>query len=290
MQPKRKSKSSIMSSKLLSHRSALNNVVKRIAVEAGELILEYFEGMRDMKLAQKGDGSPVTLADQEAEVLIEERLLAVLPDIPVIGEESHASGRRIDLKAQEYFWLVDPLDGTRAFVRGEGDFTVNIALIHNSEPVLGVVYAPEKGEMYSGFFDTDGNAHASRFFEESTREKDLRARTMPKKGLTIMSSGYYGDSSAQDKFLDGLKVATIVRRASSIKICTIASGKADLYPRFGPTCEWDTAAGHALLRAAGGDIRDMQGNPLRYGVGKDDLINPDFIAASNDVLDHFWGE
>ncbi len=276
-----------MSSKILSHRGALNNMVKRIAVDAGELILEYFEGVRDMKLAEKGDGSPVTLADQEAEKLIEERLLAILPDIPVIGEESHAAGRRIDLAMQEYFWLVDPLDGTRAFVRGDADFTVNIALIHKSEPVLGVVYAPEKGEMYSGFVNEDGNAQAVRYFEDSETEKELRTRKMPKKGLTVMSSGYYGNKDEQEKLLDGLKVATVVRRASSIKICVIANGKADLYPRFGPICEWDTAAGHAILKAAGGDIRDMKGNSLKYGVGAPDLLNPDFMAASGDVLEHF---
>ena len=276
-----------MSSKLLSHRSALNNIVKRIAVEAGELILEYFDGVRDMGVSSKNDGSPVTLADQEAERLIEQRLLDVLPDIPVIGEESHSSGRRIDVSKGDYFWLLDPLDGTRAFVRGEEDFTVNIALIHKSEPVLGVVYAPEKEELYAGFINEDGSGQAFRNFGGRDKQKPLRTRKVPNKGLTVMSSGFYGDVRKQEDMLGQLKVSSVIRRSSSVKICVIANGKADLYPRFGPTCEWDTAAGHAILRAAGGDIRDMQGNSLKYGVGMEDMINPEFIAASEDVFGYF---
>ena len=278
-----------MSSKLLNHRAALNNSVKRIAVEAGELILEYFDGVKDMGTQSKGDGSPVTLADQEAERLIEARLIDILPDIPVIGEESHANGKRVDLSKHDYFWLVDPLDGTRAFVAGEEDFTVNIGLIHKSEPVLGVIYAPEIGELYSGFIDGNGDSQSVRYFEDSDNEKQMRTRSMPKKGLTVMSSGYSSKVAAQEEMLEQLKVSSVVRRASSIKICVIANGKADLYPRFGPTCEWDTAAGHAILRAAGGDIRDLKGNSLKYGAGNDDLLNPHFIAASGDVLAHLEG-
>ena len=279
-----------MSSKLLTHRAALNNIVKRVAVEAGELILEYFDGIKDMGTSSKQDGSPVTLADQEAEKLIEERLYNILPDIPVIGEESHAAGKRIDLSNQDYFWLVDPLDGTRAFVRGEENFTVNIGLIHKSEPVLGVVYAPEKEELYAGFAEEDGAAQAFRIFGDSDKEKLIKARKVPGKGMTVMSSGFYGDMSKQEQMLGGLKVEKVIRRASSIKICAIATGKADMYPRFGPTCEWDTAAGHAVLRASGGDIRNMDGAPLRYGVGRDDLINPDFVAASSDVFSYLFSD
>lgn len=273
-----------MSEKLLSHRAALTNMVKRIANEAGELILDYFEGAKDMKVTSKKDGTPVTLADQEAEKLIEQQLKAVFPDIPVIGEEAHSAGQRVDLSGHEYFWLVDPLDGTRAFVRGEDEFTVNIALIHRTEPILGVVYAPEKGELYSGFINEDGSSQAMRFFEDSDKEKELRTRRVPSKGLTVMTSGDYGDNSRHQAFLKQYKVSSIVRRASSLKICSIARGKADLYARFGPTGEWDTAAGHAVLRAAGGDIKDIDGNSLRYGAGVGDLLNPDFISASDDFF------
>ncbi|MGN7437889.1 MAG: 3'(2'),5'-bisphosphate nucleotidase CysQ [Alcanivorax sp.] len=277
-----------MSSKLLTHRAALNNIVKRVAVEAGELILEYFDGIKDMGTSSKKDGSPVTLADQEAEKLIEERLYNVLPDVPVIGEESHASGKRVDLSNQDYFWLVDPLDGTRAFVKGEENFTVNIGLIYKSEPVLGVVYAPEKEELYAGFIEEGGAGQAFRIFGDGDKEKFIKTRKVPTKGMTVMSSGFYGDMSRQEQMLGGLKVAKVIRRSSSIKICAIASGKADLYPRFGPTCEWDTAAGHAILKASGGDICDMQGASLRYGVGRDDLLNPDFVAVSDDVFGHLF--
>lgn len=271
-------------SKLLTHRAALTNIVRRIAVDAGELILEYFDGIRDMEHISKEDGSPVTCADREAEKLIEKALMDTLSDIPVIGEESFAGGKRINFDEHEYFWLVDPLDGTKAFVRGDGDFTVNIGLIKNREPVLGVIYAPEKGEMYAGFVNDDGSGRAFRYFEDSETEKDIRTRSMPREGLTVMSSNYHGGSKPQDGLLGELKVKKIVRRSSSLKICAIAHGKADLYPRFGPTCEWDTAAGHAILRAAGGDIKDMNGNSLIYGGNDPQLLNPDFVAASDDLF------
>ncbi len=271
-----------MSPKLLSHHGALCNMIRRIAVEAGELILEYADGIKDMQASSKDDGSPVTKADQEAERLIEARLLAILPDIPVVGEESFASGTRIDFSKHDYFWLVDPLDGTKAFIAGQPDFTVNIGLIHKNEPILGVIYAPEKGELYSGF--CGDITKASRYFEDSDTEKDMRVRSMPKQGITVMSSNYHGGSVMQDALLDSFKVKKIIRKSSSLKICDVANGKADLYPRFGPTCEWDTAAGHAILRAAGGDIMDMSGKSLTYGRDHPDLLNPNFIAASGDIL------
>lgn len=274
-----------MSEKLLSHPPALCNIVKRIAVDAGELILEYFDGIREMQFIDKDDGSPVTCADREAEKLIEEALHRILPDIPVIGEESFSNGKRVDLTNHEYFWLVDPLDGTKAFIKGDADFSVNIGLIHNSNPVLGVIYAPEKGDLYSGYTSNDKvPGKALRYLEDSENERDIRTRSMPREGLTVMSSHYVGGSPAQDTLLDGFKVRKIVRQASSLKICAIANGRADIYPRFGPTCEWDTAAGHAILKAAGGDIIDLDGNILKYGVAREGMLNPHFIAASNDIL------
>ncbi len=274
-------------SKLLSHRGALCNVVRRIAVEAGELILEYYDGVKDAGHSEKSDGSPVTLADQEAEKLIEKKLAEILPDIPVIGEEAYEGGMRLNFDEHPYFWLVDPLDGTRAFIRGDGDFTVNIALIHNHEPVLGVLYAPESGEMYAGFMNEDESVKSFRYFEDTDNEKDMRTRSMPSKGLTVMSSSHYAKVGAQDAILSQFKVSKILKRSSSIKIAMIANAKADMYLRLGPTSEWDTAAGHAILRAAGGDIIDLQGQSLKYGMPKDDsILNPDFIAASGDILKH----
>lgn len=276
-----------MSSKLLSHRPALCNIIRRIAVEAGELILEYYDGVRDMESTSKDDGSPVTVADQEAERLIEKRLEESVPGIPMIGEEAFAAGRRVDLKTHDYFWLVDPLDGTRAFVAGEGDFTVNIALIHKGQPILGVIYTPEKGELYAGYINEDGTMRSFRYFEESETEKDMRTRSMPAKGLTVYASSSKETMQKNQDVLDQFKIAKVVRRSSSAKISAIANGKADIYPRFGPTCEWDTAAGHAILRAAGGDITNIYGEPLTYGGDHPKLRNPDFIAASADVLQYF---
>lgn len=271
-------------SKLLNHRGALCNMVRRIAVEAGELILEYFEGVKSMEIETKADGSIVTRADKEAERLIQSRLLSILPDIPVVGEESFSAGARIDFSAHDFFWLVDPLDGTRAFAAGSSDFTVNIALIHNGEPILGVVYAPDIGEIYAGYIDSDMTHKAVRYFEDSEVEKEIRTREMPSKGLVVMSSGINGGNAKQEAMLGSFKINRVISRASSIKICVIANGKADIYPRFGPTCEWDTAAGHAVLRAAGGDIVDMNGKPLKYGGSDPDLLNPEFVAASGEFL------
>ncbi|PCJ95851.1 MAG: 3'(2'),5'-bisphosphate nucleotidase [Zetaproteobacteria bacterium] len=270
--------------KILLHRAALCNMVRRIAVDAGELILEYFDGIRDVGVTTKADGSIVTQADQEAERLIEKKLLEILPDIPVVGEESFASGVRIDFSKHDFFWLVDPLDGTRAFAAGDPNFTVNIALIYKGDPVLGVIYAPESGELYAGYLEEDGSGKAVRYFEDSETEKDMQTRRMPKNGLVIMSSHYSRPNDALEAMLENLKINKIIRRFSSIKICVIANGKADLYPRFGPTCEWDTAAGHAILRAAGGDIRDMKGNTLKYGGDDPKLLNPEFIAASGEFF------
>jgi len=264
----------------------LVNIVKRVAVEAGELILEYFDGVKESAPTEKSDGSLVTLADQEAEKLIEARLLAILPDIPVIGEESFADGRRVDTSKEDYFWLVDPLDGTQAFVNGDSDFTVNIALIYKREPVLGVIYAPDLGELYMGYVNEDGSRKAMRYFEDSDTEKEMRTRSMPKRGVTVISNQHFSDETKSGTLLDSFKVEKIIRLASSLKICRIANGKADIYPRFGPTCEWDTAAGHAIIRGAGGDITDMKGASLLYGGDDPKLLNPNFIAVSGSVLEH----
>ncbi len=261
--------------------------MRRIAVEAGELILEYFDGIRDNETTGKSDGSPVTIADQQAEALIETNLTKLLPGIPFIGEESYASGTRVDLTNQPYFWLVDPLDGTKSFLRGEGEFTVNIGLIHNGSPVLGVVYAPEKGELYAGFTEENGNASAFRYFEDSEKEKEMRTRKMLKQGLTVTSGGHYGRKEEFHALLENFKVSSIIRQSSSLKLCAIANAKADLYPRFGAICEWDTAAGHAILRAAGGDIRDFQGKTIKYCGQNEGMLLPDFLAASMDFFETY---
>lgn len=265
--------------KLLQHPQALCNMVRRVALAAGHLLLDYADRM-DMNATTKDDGSPVTAADHAAEALIMAELASILPGVPVVAEEETAAGRVPDIAGVEYFWLVDALDGTRAFVRGEHDFTVNIALIRNAAPLLGVVYAPARGEMYSGC----GPDTALRWLEDTDHEKSIRLRRPPASGLVVMASSHHGDKARMDEFLSQYKVAKMVRQSSSLKLCALAAGKADMYPRFGPTCEWDIAAGDAVLRAAGAAVHDLSGVPLCYGRMADKFVNPDFVACSVDLI------
>ena len=254
-------------------------MVRRIALEAGEITLKYFEGLDDIQVDTKEDNSPVTLADREAEMFIQMSLERLTPNMPVIGEEAAALGRLPDLKNAEYFWIVDPLDGTKEFISGSGEFTVNIALIHKDTPIMGVVYAPAKGLLYAGH-----GKMAIKWTEDTGKEKQIHVRKVPPGGMTVVASKSFGSGEKLNKFLEGFKVEKLIKRGSSIKICTIAEGKADMYPRFGPTCEWDTAAADAVLRAAGGSIRDEQGAVLKYGGTNPKFLNPEFIACSFDWM------
>lgn len=268
--------------KLLENRKALMNMVRRIAIEAGNLTLDYFEDAGMQGVDSKADGSPVTLADKEAEDLISVALEKILPNVLMVGEETHQVRDLSNLSEQDYFWLVDPLDGTKEFISGSGEYTVNIALIHKCEPVMGVVYAPVPGDLFAGFIDPDGHKEALIWREDTDKEKPIHVRTPPSKGITVIASKNHGSASELDKFLEGFKVAKTMKKGSSLKICMIAAGKADLYPRHGPTCEWDTAAGHAVLSAAGGDITDFDGKPLRYGGSDPKFLNPYFVASGFD--------
>lgn len=279
-----------MSGKLLAHPPALCNAVRRIALEAGEIVLRYFDPDSEQVAWEKEDGSPVTRADREAEDFIKKALEDITPSVPMIGEESSAQGHIPDLSGAEYFWMVDPLDGTKEFIAGREDFTVNIALLRfegdgengqarTGAPVLGVVYAPAKGELYAGC----GPGTAIRWLEETDAEKPIRTRRAPAEGLTVAASRSHGNSARLEKFLSEYKVAKLLRSGSSLKICAVAAGKADLYPRLGPTSEWDTAAGDAVLRAAGGRITDLDGAALIYGQASRKFINPPFLARSGDV-------
>jgi 3'(2'), 5'-bisphosphate nucleotidase len=274
-----------MSEKLLNNRKALMNIVRRIAQEAGEITLEHYDDAGYFgSVTQKPDGSPVTEADQEAEALIRQKLSALFPDIPVIAEEHEQS--QTSPAGHDYFWLVDPLDGTADFMKGSPDFTVNIALIHHNHPVLGVITAPVHGEIYSGFIDVDGTSEALLWREDSDTEKQIFTRKPANRGYIVISSKNRPMAGQLDEYLNDYKIDKILRRSSSLKICLIASGKADLYPRFGATSEWDSAAGHAILRASGGDIRTFSGESLRYGLQKDGFLNPEFVAAPL----HFWSD
>lgn len=262
--------------KLLQNLGALCNMVRRIALEAGEITLKYLDDAEDMRVDVKNDDSPVTLADREAETYIQMSLEQLTPSIPLIGEEAAALGKLPDFDKAEYFWLVDPLDGTKEYIAGGGDYTVNIALIKNREPIMGVVYAPAKGELYAGH----GPGTAVKWMQDTDKEKPIKVRDIPREGMTVVASKSHGDTQKLDQFLEQFKVEKLVKRGSSLKICVIAEGRADLYPRFGPTCEWDTGAGHAVLRAAGGVLTDIEGTSLIYGGSNPKFLNPEFIACS----------
>jgi 3'(2'), 5'-bisphosphate nucleotidase len=237
-----------------------------LAERAGALILEHY---RDgVAVRAKADASPVTVADEAAEALILEGLAGLTPEIPVVAEETVAGGHVPELGAGR-FWLVDPLDGTKEFLSRNGEFTVNIALIEGQEPVLGVVFAPALGKVWWG-------AHgAGAMLRDATGERPIAARPRPARGVVAVASRSHSDSQTE-AFLDEMGVAERISAGSSLKFCLVAEGRADVYPRFGPTMEWDTAAGHAVLRAAGGQVTTRDGAPFTYR--KPGFRNPEFIA------------
>jgi len=267
-----------LSAKLLGSLPALCNMVRRIALEAGEITLDYFDGgpKSDLSVHHKVDGSPVTLADQEAEAFIVSKLRGITPDVPIVGEEMVAAGQMPDISGSPYFWLVDALDGTKEFIAGNEDFTVNIALIREGKPVLGVVYLPASGILYAGHEE----GGAIKWNDELKSEKPIEVRLPPKDGLVVMCSRNHSNEAKLDAFLVDFKIKKRIARGSSMKICAIAEGKADLYPRLGPTCEWDIAAAHAILNASGGTITDINGQDFTYGHTDRAMLNPEFVAAS----------
>ncbi|MBN8553464.1 MAG: 3'(2'),5'-bisphosphate nucleotidase CysQ [Caulobacterales bacterium] len=248
-----------------------------IALEAGEVILEVY-ARADLGERAKADGSPVTEADAAAEAVILERLAEVWPDIPVIAEEAVCAGQVPEIRHR--FFLVDPLDGTAEFVRRSGEFTVNIALVEDGRPTAGLVYLPTTGEIFRG--DARGAARAVHARSGMSAWTAIRARSAPEAGLTVIASRRSGGDRLAD-YLDRFKVAETVRASSSLKLCRIAEGVADLYPRFGRTMAWDIAAGHAVLRAAGGEVWTLDGRPMSYEPdrvpGEDAFANPDFVAS-----------
>jgi 3'(2'), 5'-bisphosphate nucleotidase len=242
--------------------------VRTIAHEAGQVVLRFYNGRTTV--SNKADGSPVTEADRAAEAVILPALRHLVPGVPVVAEEdSDANG--CPAVEGRYFWLVDPLDGTKEFISRNGEFTVNIALIDGDRPVLGVVYAPVIGDLYAA-----AGPGSALLAHEGRADRPIRCRPVPAAGVTVIASRNHGDPGETERFLSGFTVAGLTNRGSSLKFCTLAAGGADLYPRFGPTHEWDTAAGHAVLTAAGGRVETATGEPLRYR--KPEFDNPAFIA------------
>ncbi len=249
--------------------AALLDAVSAIARKAGAKIMEIYA--TDFEARVKDDASPVTDADLAAEAIITPALAALTPAFPVVAEEAAAAGAAPRI-TDGSFWLVDPLDGTKEFLNRNGEFTVNIGLIRNGEPVMGVVFAPALGDLYMGaegrgaFKSTNGDVPTP-----------IQVRPEPPEGLTIVASRRHGDPALLETFLNGRTVKETINAGSSLKFCLVAAGQADLYPRFGRTMEWDTAAGHAVLKAAGGRVTTTDLTAFTYA--KNEIFeNPHFVA------------
>lgn len=246
--------------------------VIQIARQAGDLIMEIYQ--KDFAVYEKSDESPLTEADLASHNCIVSRLRALTPEIPVLSEESSKDELQ-DRMSWNPYWLIDPLDGTKEFIKKNGEFTVNIALIENGQPVFGVVYAPALGVTYWG--DENGA-----FKESDQGVQSISVASLPAEGQTWRVVGSRSHQSDEFKaFVQDLPDTEVVSMGSSLKLCLVAEGKADLYPRLGLTSEWDTAAAHAVVLAAGGQVLE-HGNldPLVYNTRSDTLLNPFFIVCA----------
>lgn len=252
-----------------------------LALAAGRLVLDIYA--QDFAVRLKSQDSPVTEADERAEALILEGLRAVYPGVPVVAEEAVAAKGAAAIGAR--FLLVDPLDGTKEFIRKTGEFTVNIALVDNGAPVEGCVYAPARGDLYwtqnGAAFHVAGVDPSFSAFDKGRR---LRVGAPAAPARAAISRDH--SDAATEAFLAEIGPCAAVPKGSSLKIVDIATGEIDLYPRFGPTMEWDIAAGHAVLLAAGGDLFTASGEPLRYG--RADHRNPAFLACGSTVPPSDW--
>ncbi|MDH3281984.1 MAG: 3'(2'),5'-bisphosphate nucleotidase CysQ [Gammaproteobacteria bacterium] len=251
-----------------------------LAQRAGAAILEVYEGGFDVET--KADGSPLTMADERSHKLIVRGLQALTSDIPILSEES-ASIDYAERVAWDRFWLVDPLDGTREFVKRNGEFTVNIALIEERAPILGVVYTPVQRRCHYGYrgggaFRIDGDGAAER----------IQVRDYAGGRATVVASRSHARGSVQ-QFLERLHAAEggyeLANLGSALKICLIAEGGGDIYPRLGPTSEWDTAAGQCVLECAGGKLVNCDGSPFLYN--KRSILNPWFLAMGGGPYDWY---
>jgi 3'(2'), 5'-bisphosphate nucleotidase len=249
------------------------NVLISIAKRAGEIILDYYK--KDLEIAYKHDNSPVTDADKAANSFILEELKTYFPLISAISEEG---GDELEVDSN-IFWLIDPLDGTRSFIKKGKNFTVNIALIKDNSPYLGVIYHPLTREL---FHNLDGK-NAVKIDANENEYIISGKKSIITKVIVIGSYSSRSEKQLQNFLLrHNLNTSEVITKASSIKFCLLAEAKADIYPRFGQTMEWDTAAGHAILNSAGGVVLDLEGNELKYN--KAAFINKGFIAYSNREL------
>lgn len=256
----------------------LLDAVMKIAQEAGEATLEIYSRV-DPGVTYKKDDSPLTAADLASHERIMEGLGELTPDLPILSEEGADRPFR-ERRGWDRFWLVDPLDGTKEFIKKNGEFTVNIALVEDGVPTMGVVYAPVLTRGYGGIRGQGA------WRQEGDGEKvPIRATGTGETSLAVVASrSHAGD--ALKAFLGELPEHHLVSMGSSLKLCLVSDGTADIYPRLGPTMEWDTAAAHAVVTAAGGDVVDVSGTSLRYN--KENLLNPHFIVVGERTVS--WQE
>ena len=259
--------------------SAIRAAFADMAIAAGAIAMNW-RGRCAVDL--KADASPVTIADQEAEALILDRLHALLPGVPIVSEEAAAAGKA-DVPGRNFI-LVDALDGTKEFIAGTDEFTVNIGLIHDRVPVGGVIYAPALARLWlAGDIAETCDVGHERSFAAARNLRRIRARSAPAAGLTAAISLRHNSPEAE-ALLARFPIAERVPAGSSLKFCRIAEGLADFYPRFTPTMEWDTSAGQAVVQAAGGAVVTPDGKPLRYNKRKAGFRNGGFIVVGDRAL------
>ena len=236
--------------------------------EAGAKIMDIYAS--DFSVTEKADKSPVTQADACAEAIILGQLSVLAPGIPVIAEEAHAAGKRV--QPGHTFFLVDPLDGTREFINRRDEFTVNIGLIENGLPTMGLIFAPALGRL----FCASGVGEAVEISANDVASP-ISVRQTPQDGRIAVVSRSHRDP-ATEAYLAKQGITEFISAGSSLKFCLLAAGEADIYPRTGPTCEWDICAGHAILLAARGGLSRLDGQPFVYGKAEENFLNPGFLA------------
>lgn len=260
------------------HAPAFMHAMCQMALDAGAVIMTHYKnGVAEEK---KADKSPVTQADRDAEILLEKALGELVPHVQVIGEEAHEAAAPTSL--DDVFFLLDPLDGTRDFVARKDNFTVNIGLVSNRFPIAGVIYAPVHEKLYfSGTQCAYRLAIAPDGALDISKAEPLMTQKADPQGLRVIASrSHRGEKT--DQMIASLNVKNTIAAASSYKFCLLAEGTADFYPRYGRTMEWDTAAGQAILEAAGGIVTTEDGERFSYGKLERGLDNPSFIAAAAD--------
>jgi 3'(2'), 5'-bisphosphate nucleotidase len=264
--------------------AALAEALLPVALAAARVQLGHFR--RGVAVERKPDRSPVTVADRESEEVILEGLARIAPGVAVVAEEQRAAGKVPALSGS--FFLVDPLDGTKGFIAGRPEFTINIALVANKRPVFGLLYAPALND-FSITLGPKQAAHARLAPHADVHAladcglRTIHSRSPDLQALCALTSQSHLTPETE-RVLEGYGVATRRALSSSLKFALLARGEADLYPRMGPTCEWDTAAGHALLAAAGGSVTTLEGKPLRYGNAERGFENAPFIAWGREPL------